>query len=172
MAKEEEGTEEKAEGGEAKGGKKKTMLFIIIAVVVLLIGAGGAFFALSGSKNPDGEEGEDAELEEEESEVAEEDLPGAIFPLEVFIVNLTMKGSFLKTSIQLEFGTPEVPHHMETSIPKVRDAIIRVLSSKAAMDILTVEGKEKLREEIKKSVNDAMGGEEVTQIYFTEFIVQ
>jgi flagellar basal body-associated protein FliL len=46
------------------------------------------------------------------------------------------------------------------------------MSGKTAQEILVVEGKEKLREEIKDGVNNAMGSEDVVNVYFTEFIVQ
>ena len=74
--------------------------------------------------------------------------------------------------IQLEFGEPGQPHTLESDMPKVRDAIIRIMSGKTAQDILSVEGKEKLREEVKDGVNNAMGSEDVVNVYFTEFIVQ
>ena len=172
MAKEEEGKEEAKEGGEAKAGGSKKMLIIIIVVVILVLGGGaGAFFALSGKEPAEGEEEGDADVEEEE-DTGEEALPGAVFPLETFIVNLGVKGSFLKTAIQLEFASPEIPHTLENDVPKLRDAIIKILTSKTSADVLTVDGKEKIREEVKKAVNEALGSEDVVQIYFTEFIVQ
>ncbi|MCB0344651.1 MAG: flagellar basal body-associated FliL family protein [Bdellovibrionales bacterium] len=166
--------EEEAEASEdgGGGGKSGSKLIIIIVVVVLLLGliGAGAFFALSGGGGDHGDdEGDDEELEEEE-ELGE--LPGAIFPLEVFIVNLGVKGSFLKAAIQLEFIDPEPPPSIENNVPKVRDAIIRVLSSKKANEILSIEGKEKLRGEVVNAVNDTLGGEDVLQVYFTEFIIQ
>ncbi len=166
--------DEKEEAAPKKGGKK--MLIIIIVVVLVLVGGGvGAFFALGKSKDAEGEggEGEEEGSGEEGGEGAEEiDLPPAILPLDTFIVNLQVKGSFLKTTIQLEFAEPELPHTIEHDTPKIRDAIIRVLSSKAAPDILSTEGKEKLREEIKNAVNEALKSEDVIQVYMTEFIIQ
>lgn len=168
---------EAAEGGEkpAGGGKKKLIIIIIVVVLVLVLGGVGAFFALGGSKG-EGEEGGEEEAEAEAEANGEEgaagELPGAIFPLEVFIVNLSVKGSFLKTSIQLEFVEPMPPPSLENDIPRIRDAIIRVLSSKTAADLLGSEGKETLREEVKEVVNDTLGADDVSQIYFTEFIIQ
>src|SRR5262249_48386692 len=117
-------------------------------------------------------EGAGAEGEEGGKEGEKGELPGAIVPLDTFIVNLQVKGSFLKTVIQLEFGEPEQPHTLDADLPKVRDSIIRVLSSKQAAEILSPEGKEKLREEVKDAVNNAIGSEDVVNVYFTEFIVQ
>ena len=87
-------------------------------------------------------------------------------------MNLQVKGSFLKTTIQLEFAEPELPHTIEHETPKIRDSIIRVLSSKSAQDILSADGKEKLREELKDAVNTALKSEDVTEVYLTEFIIQ
>jgi flagellar FliL protein len=167
--------EEEKKEGEAEGEvkKKSPMLMIIIAVVVVLIlGGVGAFFALKGSDKPEGEEGEE---EGDEAALPEGDataLGGAVLPLETFIVNLQVKGSFLKTTIQLEFAEPILPPTIESDLPKVRDQIISIMSSKSASDILTTEGKEQLREEIVEGVNEVLGGEDVTRIYFTEFIIQ
>ena len=162
--------EKNADEGKKGGGAKK--LIIIIVVLLVLIGGGvGAYLALGHSKGEGEGEGEDAG-EEEGHDGEQAVLPPAILPLETFIVNLQVKGSFLKATIQLEFTEPQLPPTVESDIPKVRDAIIRILSSKSSADILTSEGKEKLREEIKNSVNEALGAEDVTQIYFTEFIIQ
>lgn len=164
--------EEKAEAP-AKGGSKKLIIIIAVVVLVLVGGGVGAFFAFGKSKG--GEEGteEGAEGEGGGEEGAEEvDLPPAVLPLDTFIVNLQVKGSFLKTTLQLEFAEPEIPHTIEHDTPKIRDAIIRVLSSKAAPDILSTEGKEKLRDELKNAVNEALKSEDVVQVYMTEFIIQ
>ncbi len=169
--------EEAAEGGEkaTPKGNKTLIIIIVVVVLVLVLGGVGAFFALKGSKG--GEEGEagggDAEEEVTDEEVPEGgELVGAIFPLEVFIVNLSVKGSFLKTSIQLEFVEPVVPPTLDSDIPKIRDAIIRVLSSKTATELLSIEGKETLREELKDVVNETLGADDVNQVYFTDFIIQ
>ena len=164
MAEDDKGNEEEAGGG----GKKK--LIIGIVVLLVLVGGGvGAFLAMGSG----GEESEDEEFEEEEYEEGDASLlPPAVLPLETFIVNLQVKGSFLKTTIQLEFGEPELPATIESDIPKIRDAVIGYLSTKSSAEILTAEGKEKLREEIRDSVNETLGAEDVTQVFFTEFIIQ
>lgn len=177
-------TEDKKKGEEEEAApppksKKKLIIIIVVAVVVIAAGVVGVLFA-GGKKGGGGEgSGEEASSEdsgdgEAEGEGEEEhgELPGAIVALDTFIVNLQVKGSFLKTTIQLQFVEPEQPKTLDNDLPKIRDAIIRILSSKAAQDILSPEGKEKLREEVKEGINSAMGSEDVSQIYFTEFIVQ
>lgn len=170
--------EKKEEAQEApKGGKKK--LVIIVAVAVLVIGGGvGAFLALGSKKPAEGEAGLEegaAEGEHGGGEGGEGEnvvLPPAVLPLETFIVNLQVKGSFLRTTIQLEFAESELPHTIENDTPKIKDAVIKVLSAKSSSELLTSEGKEKIKTEVRESVNEILGGEEVTQVYFTEFIIQ
>ncbi len=170
--KEEEG--EGKEGEKPAAGGKKKMIIIIVAVVLLLVVLGvGAVFVLGGKGHAEGEgEGEEAEAAAEEEVTAEAGQLPAIFPLEVFIVNLSVKGSFLKTMIQLEFLEPTLPPMIESDIPRIRDAIIRTLTAKTAAELLSSEGKEKLRGEIKDVVNETLGAEEIGNVYFTEFIIQ
>ena len=152
------------------GGSKKLIIIIAVVVVVLVLAGVGAFLALKSGKGA-GEEEEAAE--EEQAEETEEGAPeNAVLPLDAFIVNLQVKGSFLKTTMQLEFAEPQLPPTMENDVPKVRDAIINILSAKASSDLLTPEGKEKLREEIRNKINEVLGAEDVTGVYFTEFIIQ
>lgn len=177
-----------------KGGKKMMIIIGAIVTVAIALGA-GVFFALKGSGDKkekteavDGEEaadGEGAADGKESTKGGEEGKHGtakggegeghvgnALLPLDTFIVNLQVKGSFLKTTIQLEFDKPELPPEMETGTAKIRDAIIRVLSTKTAQEILTPEGKEQLREEVKNASNEVINSGEVIAVYITEFIIQ
>jgi flagellar protein FliL len=163
--------DENKETAEETPKSNKKMVIIMAVALVLGIGIPGAFFALSGSDKKT----DDAFLEDEYDEHGAEGmagLPPAVLPLETFIVNLQVKGSFLRTTIQLEFADAQLPHTIESDIPKIKDAIIRTLSNKSSSEILTMEGKDKLRGEIRDSVNDMLGSEEITQVYFTEFIIQ
>jgi flagellar basal body-associated protein FliL len=64
--------------------------------------------------------------------------------------------------------------HLVKKEHQFRDVIIRILSSKKAPDILTVEGKTRLKEELMDGLNEAIGLEEppVVGILFTDFMVQ
>jgi flagellar protein FliL len=67
-----------------------------------------------------------------------------------------------------------LPHMILKREPMIKDAIIRVLSSKKVEELLTSDGKEKLKEELVEAINEAIGLEEspIVNIYFTEFIIQ
>ena len=183
-----EAGKETQEGEQPKKGKLK--LIIIIVVVLALLG-GGAFFFLGGS-------GEGEELEEHEVEHH-----FTLVPLKTFYVNLAQSGSYLKITLTMRVDTTileqaleseehgghggghggsgggdsaeaEIPHHVSERIPMLRDAILTLLSSKAAEEVLSREGKELLKEELIEVINEALELEEgpVVDIFFNEFLVQ
>ena len=67
-------------------------------------------------------------------------------------------------------GEPQIAERL----PMIKDAVIKVLSSKKAEEVLSADGKEHLKEELIEAINEAIGLEEgpVTGIYFEDFIVQ
>lgn len=72
-----------------------------------------------------------------------------------------------------EEGPGTHPHFMERQ-PMIRDAIIHVLASKKVQDVITNEGKERLKEELIEAINESLSLSEdpVVNIYFLEFIIQ
>ena len=84
------------------------IIIIIVVVLILLIGIGVALiFILGGSSGSE----DDLELEGEEGlePVSFGAVSGAVIPLEPFIVNLQSKGTFLKTTIEIQFVDAQVP---------------------------------------------------------------
>jgi flagellar FliL protein len=185
--------EKVAEQQEGKGGgSNKLLLIVVVILLVLVIAVGvGVVFALMGSKGDAGgaaqvteadAHGADTEVHEAGDGEGHGEGHGAVFPLETFIVNLKIKGSFLKADIQLVFADASILEggggkhggggSLDNEIPKIRDVIILILSSKEAREVLSIEGKEQLREEILTGVNEVLGQNAVTQVLFTDFIVQ
>ncbi|RMG40301.1 MAG: flagellar basal body protein FliL [Candidatus Dadabacteria bacterium] len=184
---------EQAEGEEGAKPKSKKKLFIIIGAVVLLLVGGGVAFAFIGGGSS-GEEGEDEQVEEHQEKHYE------TVEFDTFIVNLSANSSFLKVKLILEYdpelvmggegeggghaygggasgggeGEGGLPGVLGEKEPQIRDAVIRVLSSKTAEEVLTQEGKEALKEELIEAINEATGLDEgpVVNIYFAEFIIQ
>lgn len=186
MAKE----EEPKEGEEAapKKGKKKIFLFAGIGVVVLILALAVPMLLGGGDKE----------------EVIEEPLPEyKLAKFDTFIVNLSEQKSFLKITLLIEYDltalirvtTPKggeggghggggsggaavdptaMPHEFMEKEPILKDAVIRVLSAKKVAEVLTIDGKDQIKEELIEALNEALGYEEpvVTNIYFAEYIVQ
>ena len=97
-----------------------------------------------------------------------------ILPLETFIANLADEGGsrYLKATFQIEFVGVAVPPEVTPRLPKIRDLLLTLLSSKTFDDVRTPEGKQQLREEIIARVNQVLERDAVKAVYFTEFIVQ
>lgn len=162
-------------GGASKGGMMK---FIIIGLVAVLLLGGGAFayfkfFAGHGEEEKAKEEGH-GEKSEKDKEVGQAGMPGTMFPLESFIVNLAgSEGKrFLKITIDLELDKAEAAEEVKARLPQVKDSILILLSSKSFEEIYTVQGKFKLRDEVISRTNSFLKTGKVKNIYFTEFVIQ
>ena len=99
---------------------------------------------------------------------------GPIHPLDTFIVNLADSGGnrYLRVTMNLELKNDEVTDEVVTRLPQIRDGILMILPSKKYADISTVEGKTALRDEIILHLNSLLKLGSITNIYFTEFVVQ
>ena len=174
MAEEEkEEKEEKEEEAPKKSGNLK--LIIIIVVVLAILGGGGAFawFKFIAPAIGVGEETVKEKKQKTESENAGISI-GAMFPLDPFILNLSGEGGkrFLKLTIELEMSNTALSNEITANLPKIKDSILILLSSKTFKDIYTVEGKFKLRDEITTRINRFLVTGQVRSIYFTEFVIQ
>jgi flagellar FliL protein len=97
--------------------------------------------------------------------------------LDPFLVNLAdpQAARFVKVTFQLGLtGESEEFSKNPVAIAAARDAIISLLSAKTSEQILTVEGKNKLREEVRDRVNSVLGASraKVQSVYIVEFVVQ
>jgi len=98
---------------------------------------------------------------------------GEFVLMEPIIVNLASeKGKrFLKISIQLEPGSPATAQEITNRLPQVKDTLITVLSSKTSEELLTVEGKFALKEQIRARINNIIASG-VKNVFFVEFVIQ
>ena len=94
--------------------------------------------------------------------------------LDPFIVNLAdAQGQrYLKAVIQLETDNASADGEINGKLPQIRDEILMILSNKTFDDIATVSGKRMLKREIVSAINRYLASGQVTQVYFTEFVVQ
>lgn len=99
-----------------------------------------------------------------------------IVELPPFIVNLadTEQARYLRMTVSLgiegEEGKSEKPDQL--FITRVRNTILAVLSDKKSEEILSVEGKSKLRKQLLEAAQAASEEPKVHAIYITDFIVQ
>ncbi len=158
--------------------KKPILLFIIIGVVMLAVGAGGAFFFLSSPS--DDEAAIEAELEKEAEEGPKKpdtsmpDDIGVVKELPPFVVNLAdpQARHFLKASISLELKDEESAELVDKLMPRIRNDVLMLFSSQTMEDIISQEGKVRLRDEIIARISHILGPGHLKNVYFTQFVVQ
>ena len=148
---------------------------IIISVAVVLLGGGGAAFFLLKGGDAEPAQGMDAE----QGEVVVEELSDPIYlPLSpTFVVNFEHKGGirYLQLSLQVMSFDEEAIEKVEANMPAVRNNLILLFSGQDYGFLTTVEGKEKLREEVRDSINELIhltDKSKVNEVFFTGFVMQ
>jgi flagellar FliL protein len=91
-----------------------------------------------------------------------------------FIVNLADDGArrYLRATMQLGLRKESYKKYFEKVDPRVRDALLLTLSSRRTNELLSQEGKTKLREEIAEQLNSIIGKDVVEEVYFVDFLIQ
>lgn len=99
-----------------------------------------------------------------------------VLHLEPFVVNLAdaEDNRFLRVGIDLGLEIPNARAGNEGVVPtsRIRDCILTVLSTWHSDALLAPEGKQKLKEELLRALQERTPELEVKEIYFTDFLVQ
>lgn len=182
MAKDAKPAEEASEAAPPK--KNKKLLIIIMAVLVLVLGGGGAAAYLLMSKGANHAEEEDVAAEQSgKKKKGEKEMPPAYVALDPFTVNLVAEtgDQFLQLMISVEVLDISVGDRLKMYMPKLRNNITLLLSTKKASELVTKDGKERLAEEIRDQMNDIVEvpsikgkppQDAVKEVLFTSFIIQ
>lgn len=180
--------EEKAAEGSAPAPKKSKKLLIIIVAAVLfivLVGGGATVFLLK--KGDDHADDDEVAVEKDKSskkKKGEKEAPPVYIPMEPFTVNLVSENGdqYLQVTINVEAEDAGVGERLKQHMPKLRNRIMLILSSKKPSELAPREGKEQLADEIRESINAVIGeapakgkkGAEgpIKEVLFTSFIIQ
>lgn len=184
-------TKDKPAAGAAP--KKSKMMFLIIVLLAVGVAGAGGFFgwkhfkakadttahAASGHEEEESDDEEKPRKGSKKNRKNKEDHggDGATVNFEPFLVNLADKdGSrYVKTSIRLLVTSKESAETItkgETLMPRMRDTILTLLSTRTAEEMTSNEGKEKLKKEILEKVNEYLPEEGAQEVFFTDFVVQ
>ena len=173
-----------AEGVQGTPAKNKKLLIIIAAVVLLLgLGALTTFLLLKHSPEHDDE---DEVAVEKAKPVKRKKIdrlaPPVYVALDAFTVNLVPEhgDQYLQLVVSVEVDEAQTAEQLKVYMPKLRNDLTLLLSSKKASDLVTTGGKEQLAEEIKDKINGildpASKGKKrdwpVKEVLFTSFIIQ
>jgi flagellar FliL protein len=145
--------------------KSKLVLWLILSAAIVLL-SGGGFLARRYFLRPT-----PPPASEDKVEVK------SVMNLESFLVNLADMDSARFVKVTFRLGLDDVKAGEEYANDQVvlaatRDKIITLLSTKSAEDLLTVQGKERLRKEIREQVNAILPKGKITEVFIMEFMVQ
>ena len=170
------------EAAEAAPKKKSKMGLMLIVLIVLVLGGGGAgaffFMKSKGDTSKEASAGKEVggATHAKKGEDGKEAEPG-VLSLESFIANLAdPEGDrYLKCTLRLEIDHRESAEAIKANdlvITKIRDRILTLLTSKTFAQIASADGKDTLREEIRKQLDPLLLGGHIEGVYYSEFIVQ
>lgn len=145
---------------------KRGKLVLAGVVVAAVLGAGGYYLgSLLSNRQP--------------AAPAAPVVPAPIFvTLDSFTVNLKSEDGdrFLHTGLSVKVADAQTQARLAEYLPEARSRILLLLSSKQPQDLATVEGKRKLAQEIRQTLNQpfaaALPAQQVLDVLFTSFVVQ
>jgi flagellar FliL protein len=166
--------ENEVENGDEKKSSKK--MIIIGLVILLLAGAGaGYYFFMGNSEELDSEVSEEV-IEEEDEEGASDDI---YYDMKKSLIVNFPKGSgasLIQVSVSLLVKGEETIEALKKHEPMIRNNLLMAISAKGSKNLMTIEGKEALRDEMLKVVGEVMEKmtkkNKVTNIFFTSFVMQ
>lgn len=133
----------------------KKKIIIILAVVLALGGAAAYFFLFSSPA---------------------ENVYSYYEPGDYFVTNIKDSRALIKTTIVLELNAPanemdEINKYLKESNHVLRDIIVFTLRSKTEQELRAENIDETLRAEIVKSINEKMGIDYITSVYFNDYVI-
>ncbi len=186
MAEENEAQEaEAAEEGEGKKdeetsekAKSKGSLFaspivkIVLFVVMLAVMGGGSFMVVQKVIRP--KVAPEEETTEDTTPPVPE--PGELFVIEDLVINPagTRASRFLRVAAALEYPIDEaaVGAELEQRRFQFRDLFITEFSSRTLDELVDAQVKEEIREELLSRLNRKINAGKLTNLYFTEYVIQ
>ena len=153
----------------------KKVIIIAGAALVAVLGGGAGVYFFAPSLLPESIRGKDATADQHKKESAEKKHePEVGADLDVFVVNLAGTGPsrYLRTTLSLGVPTEHDKEVIKEASGPIRDAVIMYLSQRTYDELLDPTGKAKLRAELHKQVNAAIGKPVVSNVYFKEFLIQ
>ncbi len=93
--------------------------------------------------------------------------------LETFVVNLADREgrSYLRLGVDLGINH-ELKHGEDPPVAHARDTILTILATAKAEDLLSAEGKSKLKAELLQALKERVPELGVEDVYFTELLIQ
>jgi len=170
-----------------KKSKKKLIILILLVVLLGVLGAGGFFGykwwmsrpapAADNATEQKADAGHDEKKAEKgghgEAGAAPEGA-GELVSIPPLLVNLAEPQGrrYLKLALDIEVKDKAAADLLNKNMPKVKDTLLLLLSSKTYEDLGSLENKILLKKEIVERLTLVLGEQQVSRVYITEIVIQ
>jgi len=141
---------------------------------------GGAYFFLAGKSHDAADAKGDKKAHADKSAEKKPKAPATYIKMDPpFVVNFEAKGlmRFLQVSVEVMTRDPATAELLKLHDPRIRNDLLMLFGNQQFESISTREGKEALRAEALKAVENVIkteggDGKQVEQLFFTSFVMQ
>lgn len=135
---------------------KKLAIFSIIIFVISAVIFGATLYLTFFSKN------------------AREPKPPKTYTCDLggFATNIGTSGRFFKGNIVVETTGKKTPEIITQNMEAIRDYVLKLIISQNIKEMTTDQGMKDMADKIKEEVGRITGTADITNIYFTEYIIQ
>ncbi|MFW6267076.1 MAG: flagellar basal body-associated FliL family protein [Halanaerobium sp.] len=140
------------------------MLALIVVLVIIITGVASFTFFTYFSVSSDEEKGD---------EVESVDDIRPTYDAGSYTVNISNNNqiNFVRASIVLELENPDLTEELDKRTSQIRDRVISTLRAQDE-EILEEPGSETIKEIVRDKINELLISGEVTNVWFTELVVQ
>ena len=174
-------SEDEEASEEGSGGKRKLILLIVGAVLLLGLGIGGGVLVgtmMAEDSNSAENVVADEEKEEDSGRKKKDDRHNVYITVGKLLAAVEHEGStrYIQAEVDLVGYEKTVMDDAQHNIPALRNRLLLLFASQNFDEARTIAGRERLRVESLKAVNDVLEldpkGDRVEDVYFTAFVIQ
>lgn len=157
---------------EAPKGKSKLLIIIIAVVVLLVVGGAAAFFLLGSDEPAEGQQAAQTQVVAPADPVAYVNIP------QPFLFNVTgdKRDRLVQIKVQLMVRGSENENLARYHSPLIESSLLSTFASATVEQLRTANGRVELRDkatdDIKASLNRAVGQPVIERVLFTDFVIQ
>lgn len=152
------------ESPEIKATSSFDFKIILAGLLIFLVAMGSTYFLMKSLIAP---------LMPKEEKAAEVIATGDLVSAGEFTTNINdVAGTrYLKVEVFVQVSDKKMKESIDQYMPIIKDSILTILSSQTVAD-LDVRNRNNLKAEIKKDLNTKIGANAISNVYFTNFIMQ
>ncbi len=162
------------------GGGSKVLIILVLFLIIILafVGVGGYMLYSKGDFSPQKAAGSTAKAPVK----SYQKFQAAINDLVLNITDAQGRAKLMKLSFTMQSTEPSFASMVKNNKPEIIDTVIREISSRSSEELLTVGGKELLKEDLIQDINKVLNGSNengqnvqsnsIKEIYFTIFVIK